>query len=306
MEKTLWPAIPAFVIAWFAMGCRSAPAGTCAADADAPSFVDGSPAERDAAIGFDGGAAGPDAGLEVRDAATPGDAGIERVDAGRAGPDAGPPRCIGSYAEGVAIFSAREPIVLRAHADPAETAEVTAWPWQTSFGTVRPVALDVTWRTEGDHVFVAEPVTDPRERRLLLAVTGDAFDMGVGREPALTVRACVANACPATAADGSPCRCEPDVCSATMIAYAVPRLDGRWTFGEDGADVGTFDVAQSGRELLGGPFDFPLDIDGVGVRGGELGVLVEGAITADRQSISGLRLTEDGDVIGPWTARRVD
>lgn len=267
---------------------------------DGPSPVD-PPYPEDAGAGM-GGDAAPmvDAAMGMPDAlAMPVDAGT-----GDGGP---PPRCIGSYAEGVAIFAAETYLVLRAHAEPEESAEVTAWPWQTSLGSVRPVPRDVEWRTEGDPVFVAEPVPDPRGRRLRLMATADAFDLRRSREPHLVVRACVANPCPAAAADGSPCSCEPEVCSPSIVVAAVPVLDGRWSVEQDGADLGTFDVVQAGRELTGLPFDIPLWIDGVGVQGAELGLQVQGAVAFDRRSITGLRLSEDGsEVIGPWSARRVD
>ncbi|TAK05290.1 hypothetical protein EPO33_04980 [Patescibacteria group bacterium] len=280
---------------WCAAGCREEPRWPVTTSTPR---IDCGPAVGDA------GTSEADAGFALSDAGTAaGDAAADGAPPADGGP---PPRCIGSYAEGVALFAAETYVVLRAHVDPEETAEITAWPWQTSLGSVRPVAREVEWRTEGDAaMFRTEPLADPRERRLRLAVAGDAFDMG-GREPYLTVRACVRNGCPAAAADGSPCRCEEEVCSPIILAAAVPSLDGRWSFSEDGAEMGAFDIRQSGRVLSGLPYDFPFNIEGVGVQGGELGILVTGAVAPDRRSISGLRFTEDGDVIGPWSARRAD
>ncbi len=267
---------------------------------DGPPQVD-APLPEDAGEGMgDDAAPMADAATEMPDAfAMPVDAGI-----GDGGP---PPRCIGNYAEGVALFAAESYVVVRAHADPPEPAEITAWPWQTSLGSVRPVAREVEWRTEGDPTFIVESLADPRGRRLRLTATADAFDLRRSREPHLVVRACVTNPCPAAAADGSPCSCEPEVCSPSVIVAAVPVLDGRWSVEQDGEDLGTFDIAQAGRELTGMPFDIPMWIDGIGVQGAELGIQIQGAIAADRRSITGLRLSEDGsEVIGPWSARRVD
>ncbi len=286
MRKQFRVAVAMLVMAWSSAGCDGLPEETSPADAGTPFFVDGSPAERDAGTTADAGAVMADAG---------------------AGDDAGPPpRCIGNYAEGVAIFAAETVLALRAHADPEDSAEITAWPWQTSLGAIRPVARDVAWRVEGDTMmFRTEPLVDPRERRLRLAVAGDAFDMG-GREPFVSVRACVQNPCPETATDGSPCRCEMEVCSPLLLVSSVPALDGRWMYAENGEDVQMLNLAQSGRMVSGFPFGFPCMVEGMGISYTDLGVGVIGAIAADRNSISGLLLAEDWDVLGTWSARRAD
>lgn len=266
-------------------------------------------------------AAYPDAGEPVPDAAAlsaadaealPEDAGSGDLltDAGTvvvmrdAGP---PPRCIGSYAEGVTLFSAQEPLVLKAHGAEPDQAEIYAFPWRTSLGEVRPVYLDVTWHAEGDAVLRTEILPDARNRQLRVTADGDIFDMGEhGRDAALLIHACVTNRCPATAGDGSPCRCAPEVCSANIIAFAVPALDGLWEFTENGDTRGTFTLVQNGRDLTGGPWEFPFFVGGSGVQGDDLGLLITGVISADRRSLSGITEEEDGVIIGSWSARRAD
>lgn len=298
--------LPWFAVVCLVAGCPRQPLPSSPADAGEVFVPD---------------ASRPDAGELVLDAAVlpaadaetlPEDAGSGDlpIDAGTvvvmrdAGP---PPRCIGSFAEGVSLFSAREPLVLRAHGAEPDQAEIYAFPWRTSLGEVRPVYLDVTWHTEGDTVFSTELLPDARGRQLRVTADGDIFDMRTrGYDAALLVRACVTNRCPATAGDGSPCRCAPEVCSTNTIVFAVPALDGQWEFTEDGEVRGTFTVVQDGRDLTGGLWEFPISIGGSGIQGSELGLLITGVIATDRRSLSGITEEEDGEVIGSWSARRAD
>lgn len=298
--------LPWFAVACLVAGCTRQPLPSSPADAGDVFVPD---------------AARQDAGEMVLDAAMlsaadaealPEDAGSGDLptDAGTvlvmrdAGP---PPRCIGSFAEGVSLFSPREPLVLRAHGAGSDQAEVYAFPWRTSLGEIRAVSLDVTWHVEGDTVLSTELLPDARGRQLRVTADGDIFDMGGrGRDAALLIRACVANRCPATAGDGSPCRCAPEVCSVNIIAFAVPALEGLWEFTEDGEARGIFTVVQDGRDLTGGLWEFPLSIGGSSVQGGELGLLITGVIAADRRSLSGIVEEEDGEIIGSWSARRAD
>lgn len=293
-KKRCVVAVPAFGAVWFLAACDAPMAAPCPVSADAGEVMWADAARRDA---------GPAA--DAAPSAVP-DAGSPAPDAGMR--DAGPPpACIGSYAEGVAVFAEENFLSLPAHGDPPETAEVTAWPWRVSLGGVRPVAREVEWEITGDGaLFRTEASPDRYGRRMTLAALGDVFDRGGHEEPLLQVRACVRNGCPAAAGDGSPCSCAEAVCSPVILAAGVPTLAGRWEFTGDGFDTGTVELRQDGRELSGMPFGFPLRIDGVGIGGADLGFSVEGAIGADRRSMSGLRLNEDGEVTGTWSARRAD
>lgn len=292
MEKMLRMAIPALAVAWFGAGCPHQPMSACPADGGHASLPDAS--RSDAGVPSDDAAAVPD------------DAGSADAGAPDAARDAGPPpRCIGSYVEVISLFSARAPIVLAAHGAP-NAAEIYAWPWRMSLGEARPVAADVTWHAEGDAVLRTELIPDPRGRQLRVTAEGDLFDMGTRvRDASLLIRACVTNLCPREALEGR-CRCDPEVCSGSIIAYAVPALDGLWEFTEDGAPSGPFAVVQDGRDLLGTPWAFPLYIGGSGLEGGELGMRVTGVIATDRRTLSGIVELEDGEIVGSWSARRVD
>ncbi len=294
--KTWMTALSATALAWACSGCVDAPAAE-------PETGDGVPVQEMSdefvrAIARDE-MVGRLMAERMRDNIAS-DAGMPAgaVDAGLL------PQCIGSYAEGVTLFTAASPTVLRVHADQPDTVEVSAWPWQIYLGRVRPVYRSVEWHTAGDDLFTVDALPDARNQRVRVTATGDIFDRE-SREPFLLLRACVRNDCPAAAAEGR-CLCPGEVCSAPLIAYAVPRLDGRWDFRQNDLEQGVFDLIQDGRTLTETPFDFPIAIEGRGVNGGDFGTVVQGAISADHQSMSGLIQDEDGRVHGSWSAQRAD